>query len=200
MPPNNGQHKPQDQETRLAIVEKELGTVFGIFQRIDTSMEKLVEVSSSLKELLAVHDNRLMEREKADLTIFEMIEKRKEEYSRGIERAHQKMEDMVLDFRKQIREEISEYGVELKESLRDLQQSQKELLSNLKTENKEQLKLIEDKLKDGNKEFDGELKAMDDRIAKLEKWRWFMLGGGAVIGFLLSKADWIATLFVHTGT
>lgn len=198
MAPNNGMKPGQDSETRLAIVEKELGTVFGIFQRIDTTMEKLGEVSNSLKELLAVHDNRLMEREKADLTIFEMIEKRKEEYSRGIERAHQKMEDMVLDFRKQIKEEISEYSAELKDSLKDLQQSQRELLSNLKSENKEQLKLIEDKLKDGNKEFDAELKAMDDRIGKLERWKWFLAGGGVVIGYLFSKADWLTSLFVHS--
>lgn len=177
--------------TRVALVEKELSTVCGIFSRFETTLEKITEVSSSLKELIAVHDNRLMERERADHTIFQMIEKRKEEYSHGVERLHQKMEDLSTDIRKEIREEVNEQYDELKEAVRRFETSQKEIADKID-------RRIEGALADRTKLFketEAKLDKLDDRIKKLEHWRWAILGGGAAIGFLVGKWSFFATLF-----
>jgi RNAse (barnase) inhibitor barstar len=35
---------------------------------------------------------------------------------------------------------------------------------------------------------------LEDRISKLEGWRWYLIGGATVIGFILAKMDTIATI------
>lgn len=178
-------------ETRVAIVEKELGTVYAIFQRFETTLEKITEVSSSLKELIAVHDNRLMEREKADLTIFEVIEKRKEEYSRGVERMHQKMEDLSGELRREIRSELNEQYEDLKEAVQRFEISQKEIAAGIN-------KTIEQHVGTRDKKFsevDSDNEKLDARIKTLENWRWAILGAGAVIGFIVGKWSMISGIF-----
>lgn len=38
-------------------------------------------------------------------------------------------------------------------------------------------------------------KALNEKISKLEKWVWYVTGGAAVVGFLLSKVINLGTLF-----
>lgn len=38
-------------------------------------------------------------------------------------------------------------------------------------------------------------KALNEKISKLERWVWYVTGGAAVVGFLLSKVINLATLF-----
>lgn len=178
-------------ETRVAIVEKELGAVYNVFQRFDTTMEKLVDVSNSLKELLAVHDNRLMEREKADLTIFELMEKRKEEYSRGVERVYQKMDDISSELRREIRAEINEQYDDLKEAVTSFNNSMKEISDKLD-------KRIDNAISDRDERFktlNVAIKEQHDRINSLERWRWILVGGGVTLGFIFGKWANIAALF-----
>ena len=35
---------------------------------------------------------------------------------------------------------------------------------------------------------------LEDRISKLEGWRWYLIGGATVIGFILAKMDTIAAI------
>ena len=176
--------------TRVAIVEKELETVYGIFSKFEATLEKITEVSSSLKELIAVHDNRLMERERADHTIFELIEKRKEEYSRGVERVHQKMEDLSTDLRKEIRMEINEQYGELKEVVQRFEASQKEIAEKID-------KRIEQHVGERDRKFkesEGKIEKLEDRVKKLENWRWLVLGGATVLGFIIGKWSFFASI------
>lgn len=147
-------------ETRMALVEKELDTVYGVFQRLETALERITDLSSSVKEILAVHDARLLERERADVTIFETIEKRKEEQERGIEKLYSKLEEMKSEIRQEIRDHLDNN------------------------------KNLSDKI---DQRFD----AQNTRIQKLERWRWIMLGGGTVIGFLLGAAEQILSWLPH---
>lgn len=183
-------HNTGELGTRVAIVEKELETVYGIFSKFEATLEKITEVSSSLKELIAVHDNRLMERERADHTIFELIEKRKEEYSRGVERVHQKMEDLSTDLRKEIRMEINEQYGELKEVVQRFEASQKEIAEKID-------KRIEQHVGERDRKFkesESKIEKLEDRVKKLENWRWLVLGGATVLGFIIGKWSFFASI------
>lgn len=178
-------------ETRVAIVEKELGTVYGVFSRFETAIEKITDISGSLKELIAVHDNRLMEREKADLTIFEMIEKRKEEYSRGLERMYQKVEDISGDLRKEVRNEINENYDELKEAVDGFNKGVRELAERMDKRIDQQVEHRDVKIK----ELTGQIDKLDLRVKSLENWRWMVLGAVCVVGYFLGRVQPIASLF-----
>lgn len=176
--------------TRVALVENELSTVYGIFSRFETTLEKITEVSSSLKELIAVHDNRLMERERADHTIFQMIEKRKEEYSHGVERLHQKMEDLSTEVRKEIREEVNEQYDELKEVVQRFEQSQKDIADKIDKRIDQQIGERDRKFK----ESETKLEKLEERVKKLENWRWLIVGGGTAVGFVIGKWGFFTNL------
>lgn len=182
-------------ETRVALVEKEVSAVVGMFGKYDIAIEKLVDVSSSLKQLLAVHDNRLQEREKADFAIFDLIERRKEEYSRGVDRVHQKMDEMSTEIKSQVRDELNTQHRELRETLTRFEDNQKQVLGKLETSQKEIATAIDQRINAAVKERDRKLEKVEDRIQSLERWRWAIMGGGLVIGFLIGKADLIGKLF-----
>jgi len=162
-----------DLQTRIALVEQEIGATTAVLQRFDTAIEKLVDVSNSLKELLAVHDNRLIEREKADLTIFDMMEKRKEEYSRGVERIHQKIEDISTDMRTEIRSVMKEISDKLDKRIDNAVVERNAMLNDMKDT----------------------IKNQGQRIDSLEKWRWVVVGGGITLGFIIGKWGSIAPFF-----
>jgi predicted RNase H-like nuclease (RuvC/YqgF family) len=47
-----------------------------------------------------------------------------------------------------------------------------------------------DSIKDLGKHFTEKLEKQDQRIQTLEKWRWYLLGIGAVLLFVLNKIPW----------
>ena len=49
---------------------------------------------------------------------------------------------------------------------------------------------IMEELKEMRKESAAQHKAMNERITKMEKWMWMVVGGSIVVGFLLQKFPW----------
>jgi len=172
-------------ETRVALVEKEVGIVYGIFQKFESALEKMTEVSTSMQKLLAVHDQRIQERERAEASILESIERRRDEYARNAEKVSQKMEEMANELRKQVKEELEDLGDDMRNSMKELQDSQKEML-----------KKVEEKAEAQENKY-GE---MEKRVRALENWRWIVAGGGAVIGFILAKWNFFSSLLQAAGT
>lgn len=174
--------------TRTAIVEKEIATMHGVFNRFDLALEKITEISTSLKQIIAVHDLRLVEREKADLAIFELIEKRKEEYGRGIERVHQKMDDLSNDIRREVRHEINEQYDELKEAVRRFEASQKDIADKID-------RRIDTQLQERDRRFadlEKDRMKINERLHAIERKAWFMMGGAGLLGVLIGSLDKIA--------
>jgi DNA anti-recombination protein RmuC len=152
-----------DDATRVALVEQQVGGMYSFFQRIEQSIEKMTETNSSIKELLAVHEQRLQQQENGVRTFYEVIEKRKEETDRGFE---------VL--RKEIKEEIKEQYMDLKSTVEQLRQGQVDFTNR-----------IEQKVTTLQNSSDTEFKSLEDRVRKLEAWRWILVGGGLVVGFIV---------------
>lgn len=64
-----------DIRTQLALQNRDLLQITGIFERMDTTIEKLSDIADSLKQLIAVHAQRLDTQEKA----IETLQKREED-------------------------------------------------------------------------------------------------------------------------
>ena len=120
----------------IESLRKDIENVNTINGRIDTAIDKLTDVSTSIKSMLAVHEEKITRQEKIDEVIFEKLKDRADE--------------------------ISDVYRELK---KDVEMSEKRLLIEIKS------------LKND----------IGARVGVLERYKWLILGGAIVIGWILSK-------------
>ena len=130
--PENG---TTDIKVQIAGLKKDVENVNVLNSRLDTAIEKLTDVSTSIKSMLAVHEEKISRQEQIDDVIFGKLKERQSE----IENVHRELSA-------------------------EIQQSEKRLLIEIK-----QLKLD-----------------IGGRIGILEKYRWLILGGAIVIGWVFS--------------
>ena len=126
----------EDLKVEIAGLKKDIENVNKLNERLDVAIEKLTDVSTSIKQMLAVHEEKIQRQEQIDEIIFDKLKERAAE-----------IDTVYRDLQKEIT------GVE------------KRLLVEIKS-----LKL----------DFGA-------RVGILEKYRWIIMGGAIVIGFILSK-------------
>ena len=129
---------PDNTEIKVDIesLRKDIENVNTIHGRLDTAIDRLTDVSTSIKSMLAVHEEKIQRQEKIDDVIFEKLKDRAEE--------------------------ISDVYRELK---KDVEMSEKRLLIEIKS------------LKND----------IGARVGVLERYKWLIIGGAIVIGWILSK-------------
>ena len=129
---------PDNTEIKVDIesLKKDIENMNTINGRIDTAIDKLTDVSTSIKSMLAVHEEKIQRQEKIDEIIFDKLKDRADE--------------------------ISDVYRELK---KDVEMSEKRLLIEIKS------------LKND----------IGARVGVLEKYRWIIIGGAIVIGWISSK-------------
>ena len=138
----------------LTLMDAQVKILESVVERIDTSIEKLTEVSNSIGKLLAVHDERINQ----------------------LEKVHNRQEDDIRDIYSRITVTSKEICDKL-DSVEDSLEGKMKEHSNTSEKLHKELKV----------DLDGRLKTIDDRIGILERWRWLILGGATVLGFLLEK-------------
>jgi DNA repair ATPase RecN len=131
---------PERDTTEIKIdiesLRKDIENVNSIQGRLDTAIDRLTEVSSSIKSMLAVHEEKITRQEKIDEVIFEKLKDRADE--------------------------ISDVYRELK---KDIELVEKRVLIEIKS------------LKND----------IGSRVGVLERYRWLIMGGAIVLGWILSK-------------
>ena len=125
-----------DIKVQLESLRKDLENVNSIQGRLDTAIDKLTDVSTSIKSMLAVHEEKIQRQEQIDEVIFNKLKDRADE-----------IDNVYRDLQ------------------REINQTEKRLLVEIKS------------LKND----------IGSRVGVLEKWRWLILGGAIVIGWVLSK-------------
>ena len=125
-----------DIKVDIESLKKDIENMNTINGRIDTAIDKLTDVSTSIKSMLAVHEEKIQRQEKIDEVIFDKLKDRADE--------------------------ISDVYRELK---RDVEMSEKRLLIEIKS------------LKND----------IGARVGVLERYKWLILGGAIVIGWIMSK-------------
>ena len=134
-PSTNNNNNVQKLAVEVEGIKKELAGQVQIHARLDTAIDKLTDVSTSIKSMLAVHEEKLSQQEKVDDILFEKVKERAEEL------------DIVY-----------------RDLQRDISQEKRLLL---------EIKSLKSDL--------------TDRVGILERWRWFILGGALVLGYILAK-------------
>ena len=131
--PENG---TTDIKIQLESLRKDIENVNSIQGRLDTAIDKLTDVSTSIKSMLAVHEEKIQQSEKIDEVIFNKIRERADE-----------LDSVYKDLNKEISQVEKRLLIEIKSLKNDI----------------------------------------SGRVGVLEKWRWLILGGSIVIGWVLSK-------------
>ena len=120
----------------IESLRKDIENMGTIHNRLDTAIDKLTDVSTSIKSMLAVHEEKIARQEKIDEIIFDKLKDRADE--------------------------ISDVYRELK---KDVEMSEKRLLIEIKS------------LKND----------IGARVGVLERYKWLIIGGAIVIGWIMSK-------------
>ena len=134
--------------------ESQIKVLENVVERIDTSIEKLTEVSNSIGKLLAVHDERINTLEK------------------GYDRATDEIKDL--------HSRITTISREICDKLDQIEDSlEKRIITH--SDNSEKLH------KELKAELEVKLRSLDSRINLLETWRWVIVGGAVVLGYIADK-------------
>ena len=64
-----------DDQVRIAVLDQKLEDLQSIVLRLDTAIEKLSEVNTTVSRMLAVHEERITKQEKTDQLLFAKIDK-----------------------------------------------------------------------------------------------------------------------------
>ena len=124
-----------DLKVEVAGIKKDIEQVNNLNGRLDTAIEKLTDVSTAIKSMLAVHEEKIARQEQIDEVIFDKLKERAGE----IDTVHRELS-------------------------KEIQQVEKKLLLEIR-----QMKLD-----------------IGGRVGILEKYKWLVLGGAIVIGWILS--------------
>ena len=98
-----------DIRVELEGIKRDLENVGSINTRLDTAIEKLTDVSTSIKSMLAVHEVKIERQEKTDEIIFEKIKDRADEIDsvyRELQREINQVERRLLIEIKALRNDI----------------------------------------------------------------------------------------------
>ena len=127
-------------ETELALLKKEVHDMKQIHVRLDTAIEKIADVSSSLKTIMSVHEEKIIRQEEA-------------------------LDQQEKQLRDNIQELHSRITTNAKDSTRHMNEMERRL----------------------QEEFSRLRSDLNGRVGVLEKWKWVIIGGSIVVGFIAQK-------------
>ena len=99
-----------DIRVELATLKQELENVNSIQGRLDTAIDKPTDVSTSIKSMLAVHEEKIQRQEQVDDIIFRKIKDRDSEIDeifRDLQREMDQVEKRLLNEIRSLRNDIS---------------------------------------------------------------------------------------------
>tara|TARA_Y100000992_G_scaffold228916_1_gene160296 strand:- start:90 stop:506 length:417 start_codon:yes stop_codon:yes gene_type:complete len=127
-------------ETEIELLKREVSDMKGIHVRLDTAIEKIADVSSSLHTVIAVHEEKLARQEET-------------------------LDENEKHFRDSVQELHSRITTNAKETSQHMSEMERRLLDELQIIRRE----------------------MSSRVGMLEKWKWVIVGGSIVAGFIIQK-------------
>ena len=74
--------------TDLQVLKNEVEQVASVNTRLDSAIDKLTDISGSIKSMLAVHEEKLSKQEEIDKAIFNLIENRRVEFDTNYKELH----------------------------------------------------------------------------------------------------------------
>ena len=96
----------QKLNTQLQVLKNEVGQVSTVNSKLDQAIDKLTDISASIKSMLAVHEEKLAKQEEIDKAIFNLLENRRVESDNKFEDIHGRVNKSVDNLRQEV--ELSE--------------------------------------------------------------------------------------------
>jgi sugar-specific transcriptional regulator TrmB len=152
-------------ETEIAILKNDVNRMTSLFEKLDTAIEKMGEVSNSIARMLAVHEEKLSHQEQTDQELYSLVEKRKQELQLDVKELHSR----ITTVQRELSDDINETENKIMNALTAG-------LSDIKSCITAEHKVIADRSDD-----------MERRLNDLEKWRWLIIGGSLVAGIFAQR-------------
>lgn len=86
-------------QKEVATVQSEIKSLANVSTKLDTAIEKLTDVSSSIKQMLAVHEEKINRAEEIDDELFSQIESRRQELTADIKELHSRLNTNTRELR-----------------------------------------------------------------------------------------------------
>ena len=135
--------------TEIALLKKDAKTGELIHLRLESTIEKLTEITISLKNMLIQQQTKLERAEQVDEDIFITLESRRKEWDDDLKELHSRITTNSRELR--------EHQI----------QSESKMLNEIRAVRTQ----------------------LSERVGVLEKWRWVIIGGSIIIGFMMSNPD-----------
>jgi len=74
--------------TDVQVLKTEVEQVASVNTKLDNAIDKLTDISGSIKSMLAVHEEKLSKQEEIDKAIFNLIENRRVEFDTNYKELH----------------------------------------------------------------------------------------------------------------
>ena len=88
--------------TDLQVLKNEVEQVASVNNKLDNAIDKLTDISGSIKSMLAVHEEKLSKQEEIDKAIFNLIENRRQEFDNN----YKELQSRINKIHKELTDEI----------------------------------------------------------------------------------------------
>lgn len=113
----------------VSYLRKDMAVVGALVDRLDTTIDKLTDISNSVSSLLAVHETKLTSQEIISKQLSDLVEARRVETDDKIQILHERISSGEREIKEQIDDQYDELMKEIKE-MRAESVSQHNALSN----------------------------------------------------------------------
>jgi len=138
-------------ETEIALLKREVTDMKQIHVRLDSAIEKIAEVSTSLHTIMAVHEEKLLRQEEA-------LDEQEKKLTENIQELHSR---------------ITSNAKETHTAMGDMERRLVEQMNAHSQKEEEHFRKMREEL--------------SNRVGILEKWKWVIVGGSIVAGFIIQK-------------
>lgn len=151
----------------MSGIESEVEVLKSVVTKLDTSIEKITQVSGDIGKILAVHEQRLD-------SIDKMVDQRTEE----IKEIHSRITTQT----REVVEKIDQLQTRLEHKMAASAELAKQQHEDIQKEIQADIQKVSEKM-------DKDIKEVTKRVDTLENWRWMIVGGAVVFGYILGHLE-----------
>jgi septation ring formation regulator EzrA len=156
-------------DTKIAVLEKSVQSMKDLFSRLDLAIERIGEVSNSINQLLAVHEQKIAQTQEDTGDLFKLVEKRRVEVDAGARELHSRISSQHREIKEEIREDYKRLEGHIGEI--------KELLTGTKAQT------------------DHNIEQIEARLRNMEKKQWIIIGAASLAGVILGNLNVVQSIF-----
>jgi argininosuccinate lyase len=150
-------------KTDIELLKKDVSQIYNLLPKLDTAIDKITEMSIGVTKMLAVHEEKIANQEQRIVDMAEYNKRKKTEDRDVYDNINKKIDQITQDNKNDRRENHKEIM---------------KAISDLKKDVNEKIGYVETTIE---KDIEG----IKKRITSIERWKWYMMGIGAPILFLL---------------